>query len=141
MRDKCDRYVTRYHHSCTAWLALDPDQAYKVGKWKTVLHTLKKTDLMFPGDDEKLDFASDSDNGPGDKSTSSAVTTKQGAVILGSSAKKHRGEGYKQLTRIWRVQKQDVHDIPGLDGTASEEDVYKRKLHLFLSFDFINLQF
>jgi hypothetical protein len=141
LRDKCDRYVTRYHRSRAAWLALDPDQAYEGGKWKTVLRALKKTDLTFPGDDEELDFASDSDNGPGDKSTSSAVPTTQGAVIMGSSAKKHRGEGYKRLTWIWRVQKQDVRDIPGLDGTASEEDVYKRKLHLSLSFDFINLQF
>jgi hypothetical protein len=140
LRDKCDRYVTRYRRSRAAWLALDPDQAFQGGKWKNVLRVLKKTDLTFPGDDEELDLAFDSDDGSEDESTN-AVPTKQSVGAMGSNTRKRRGEGYKRLTWIWRVQKQDMRDIPGLDGSASEEEVYKCKICLSMNFDFINLHF
>jgi hypothetical protein len=128
LRDKRDRYVTRYRRSRVAWLALDPAQTFEGGKWKKVLRTLKQTDLTFPGDDEEVGSVFNSDDGSDDKATSSAVCTEHSANGIRSNAKKRQGEGYKNLTWIWRVQKQDVRDIPGLDGSASEEDVYKRKI-------------
>lgn len=127
LRDKRDRYVTRYRHSRAAWLALDPDQTFEGGQWKMVLRDLKQSDLTFSGDDE-VDSVFNSDDGSEDEATSSAVRTKHGANETGSSTNKRRGEGYKRLTWIWHVQMQDVRDIPGLDGSASEEDVYKRKI-------------
>jgi hypothetical protein len=126
LRDKRDRYVARYRRSRVAWLALDPDQAFEGGQWKAVLRALKSTDLTFPGDDEEADAAFDSDNESEDEAANGAGCTNHGAS---SKDRKRRGEGYKRLTWIWRVQKQDVRDIPGLDGSASEEDVYKRKLY------------
>lgn len=132
--DKRDRHVARYRHSHAAWLALDPDQIFEGGKWKKVLCALKKDDLTYPGDDE-ADGVLDSDDGPEDEATSSAVHTRHSANGTGSSStEKHCGEGYKRLTWIWRVQMQDVRDIPGLDSTVSEEDVYRhktKKIHKF----------
>jgi hypothetical protein len=126
LRDKRDRYVDRYRRSHVAWIALDPGQAFEGGKWKKVLRALKKTDLTFPGDDEEADSAFDESE---DEDANSMGHTKRGANGMGSNAKRRRGEGYRRLTWIWRVQKQDVHDIPGLDSNASEEDVYKRKIY------------
>ena len=124
LRDKRDRHVARYRRSRAAWLALDPDQIFEGGKWKKVLRTLKKDDLAYPGDDE-ADSVFNSDDGSEDEATSSAVHTQHSAN--GTGTERRRGEGYKRLTWIWRVQMQDARDIPGLDSTASEEDVYKRK--------------
>jgi hypothetical protein len=144
LRDKRDRYVSRYRRSRVAWLALDPDQMFEGGKWKKVLRDLKQTDLTFPCDDEEVDFVFDSDVGSEDEdeaTTSSAVPIKRSTNSMDSNAKNRRGEGYKRLTWIWRVQKQDVRDIPGLDGSASEEDVYKREIYLYISLDFANVHF
>ena len=33
----------------------------------------------------------------------------------------------------------DLCDIPGLDGSASQEDVYKRKIYHLISFNFTNV--
>jgi hypothetical protein len=131
LRDKRDRYVDRYRRSRVAWIALDPDQAFEGGKWKKVLRALKKTDLTFPGDDEEADSAFDSNDESEDEAANSMGHSKRGANGMGSNAKRRRGEGYRRLTWIWRVQRQDVRDIPGLDSNASEEDVYKRNIHSF----------
>ena len=112
---KRDRYVARYRCSRVAWLSLDPDQSFEDGKWKNVLRNLKQTDLTFPGDDEEanLEYSTDDELGDG---------------AMGSNTKKRPGEGYKRITWIWRVQKQDARDIPGLDDSSAEEDVYKCKI-------------
>lgn len=142
LRDKRDRYVACYRRSRAAWLILDPGQTHQGGEWKDVLRALKKNDLTFPGDDEELDYAFDSDGNSENEATTSTAPTKQGADVTGSNTKKRRGgEGFKRLTWIWCVQKQDERDIPGLDGSASEEDVSKRKRCLYMSFNFINLHF
>lgn len=139
LRDKCDRYVARYRRSHVAWLALDPDQTFEGGKWKKVLRVLKQIDLIFPSDDEEAMFLSNDDDESRDEATNSAVHTKHGANGMGSNAKKRRGEGNKHLTWIWHVQAQDIRDIPGLDGSASQEDVYKRKIYHLISFNFTNV--
>lgn len=120
LRDKRDRYVSRYRRSHAAWLALDPDQTFDGGKWRHVLRVLKQSDLTFPGDDEEEDESEDDD-------TISAARTLHNTSGMGGSATKRRGEGHTRLTWIWRVQSQDARDIPGLDDNASEEDVYKRR--------------
>jgi hypothetical protein len=112
LHDKHDRYVARYRRSRVAWLALDPGQAFEDGKWKMVLRDLKKTDLTYPGNDQKTDDESDGEVANG----------------TGSNAKKQRGERNKCLSWIWCVQTQDTRDFPGLDSSASEEDVYKRRM-------------
>ena len=130
LRDKRDRYVARYRRSRAAWLALDPKQAFEGGKWENVLRELKQTDLTFPGDDEEADADLDSENEPKDKAVGDTVRTPHG---VGSNTKKRRqGKGRVPLTWIWRVQKEDRRDIPGLDSNSSEEDVYKRKVYYSL---------
>jgi hypothetical protein len=118
LRDKRDRYAARYRHSRVAWLVLDPDQAFEGGKWKKVLRTLKPADLTFPGNEEE-DSVLDSDDASRDQGADGMVHG------VGSNAKKRRGEGYRYVSWIWRVEGQDARDIPGLDSSASEEDVYK----------------
>ena len=138
LREKRDRYVARYRRSHAAWLALDPHQTFDGGKWEQVLRVLKKSDLTFPGDDEEED-------GSEDEATTSAARTLHSTSGMGGNAKKRQrrkgGEGYKQFTWIWRVQKQDERDIPGLDGNASEKDVHSRKISLSIGFIIANLHF
>ena len=116
---KRDRYVACYRHSRAAWLSLDPDQRFEDGKWKIILRDLKQTDLKFPGDDEEANFEYSTDD-------------ELGGEAMGSNPKKRQGEGYKHITWIWRVQKQDAQDIPGLDDSSAEEDVYKCKVLCYL---------
>jgi hypothetical protein len=115
-----------YCRLCAVWLALNPDQIFEDSKWEKVLCTLMKEDLTFPSDDEEVDSV-DSDDGFEDKAASSMVCTQHSANGTGSNSKKWRGEGYKCIVWIWRVQMQDEHNIPGLDSSAFEEDVYKHK--------------
>ena len=135
LRDKRDRYVARYRRSHAAWLSLDPGQESEGGKWRDVLRSLKKADLTFPGDDEEpLDFAFESDAGSEDEATTSAPPTKHSSNDVRRNGKRRPGEGRKRLTWIWRVQPQDVRDIPGLNDTASDEDVYKCKTYFIYEF-------
>ncbi|KAF8469356.1 hypothetical protein DFH94DRAFT_685311 [Russula ochroleuca] len=79
-----------------------------------------KEDLTFPSDDEEVDSV-DSDDGFEDKAASSMVCTQHSANGTGSNSKKWRGEGYKCIVWIWRVQMQDEHNIPGLDSNMRIE--------------------
>ena len=88
LHDKCDRYVACYRQSHAAWLILDPGQTHQGGEWKDVLRALKKNDLTFPGEDEELDFAFDSDGNSENEATTSTAPTKQGADVTGSNTKK-----------------------------------------------------
>ena len=138
LREKCDRYVTHYCCSHAAWLALNPHQTFDGRKWEQILHILKKSDLTFPGDNEKED-------GFENEATTSAACTLHSTSGMGGNAKKWQqqkgGEGYKQFTWIWQVQKQDERDIPGLNGNASEKDVHSRKISLSIGFNIANLHF
>ena len=88
LRNKRDCYVTRYRRSHAAWLILDPGQTHQGGEWKDVLRALKKNDLTFPGDDEELDYAFDSDGNSENEATTSTAPTKQGADVMSSNTKK-----------------------------------------------------
>lgn len=135
LRDKRDRYAARYRRSHVAWLALDPGRAFEGGKWKDILHTLKPADLTFPGDDEdsEADSVLDSDDKSRDQAAEGTDHARHGVNGIGSSnAKKRPGEGYRRVSWIWRVQGQDARDIPGLDSSASEEDVNKCKMYYYL---------
>ena len=88
LRDKRDCYVARYRRSRAAWLILDPGQTHQGGEWKDVLRALKKNDLTFPGDDEELDYAFNSNGNSENEATTSTAPTKQGADVTGSNTKK-----------------------------------------------------
>ena len=135
LHDKRDRYVARYCRSRAAWLSLDPHEEAEGGKWRNILRSLEKADLTFPGDDEEpLDFAFERDAGSEDEATTSAPPTEHSSDGVCSNEKRRPGEGYKHLTWIWRVQKQDVRDIPGLNRSASDEEVYKCKIYFIYDF-------
>jgi hypothetical protein len=110
LQDKRDRFADRYRRSHAAWLALDPEQMFEGGKWKGVLLELNPTDMIYPGDFAEAD-------GDGEAINS-----------MGRNGKRRRGEGDTPVRWLWR-QMQDARDIPGLDGSASEEDVFKRKIY------------
>ena len=101
-----------------------------------------KKDLTYPGDDEEANANIDSNSESEDKAADQTVCTKHSANRVGNNAKKlWGGELNKHVTWIWHVQKQDLHDIPSLNGNSTQEDVHKHEKFFSMSFDCTNIHF